>query len=74
MKKFHKFWWCEICQEERICAVEGEISEPANPFAIGPGPAPDVIKAKAAWCEEGHELDLSAAQEMLEEVARGEVI
>ena len=72
--KFHKFYWCPVCEEERVFAVEGEISAPPNPYAIGPGPKPDVVRATAAWGECGHEADLGAAQEMLEGIAQGEMV
>jgi len=74
MKRFHKFWHCPVCEEERVCAVEGEVSD-SQPYATGGTPEPDVVQATAAWCEKGHELSLGAAQQMFESVVlRHEVI
>jgi hypothetical protein len=72
--RFHKYYWCPVCQDERVCACEAEVSD-SQPYAVGSNPDPDVVRATAAWCEEGHELSLGAAQEIAESVVlRHEVV
>lgn len=70
---FQKYHYCSICEDETLCTVKGEISFPPV-YAIGAPPGPDVVRTDSGSCERGHELPLGEAEEIMGDIAAGDVL